>query len=174
MLLDRHADRLRLAEEIGAVAIDDSKAPAVDQVLEHTDGEGAARGVEAVGWQAHDPQGHEVPSSTMNDWVASVRATGTIGIVGVFVPEDPEAADVMAKEGKIAFDLGNFFAKGLDMSSGQANVKRYNRELRDLVHAGNAKPSWVVSHHLSLDEGPDAYAHFDARDDGWTKVVLHP
>lgn len=30
MLLDRHADRLRLAEEIGAIAIDDSNAPAVD------------------------------------------------------------------------------------------------------------------------------------------------
>jgi glutathione-independent formaldehyde dehydrogenase len=31
-----------------------------------------------------------------------------------------------------------------------------------------------VSHHLSLDQAPDAYQHFDARDNGWTKVVLHP
>ncbi|MEU2494303.1 hypothetical protein [Streptomyces sp. NPDC007883] len=23
-------------------------------------------------------------------------------------------------------------------------------------------------------EAPTAYAHFDARDEGWTKVVLHP
>ena len=174
ILVDRHKDRLALAEQIGAIAVDDSKAPAVDQVLEHTNGEGAARGVEAVGWQAHDPQGHEVPNSTMNDLVSSVRATGTIGVVGVFVPEDPEAADEMAKEGRIAFDIGNFFAKGLGMSSGQANVKRYNRELRDLIHAGKATPSWVVSHHLSLDEAPEAYRHFDAREDGWTKVVLHP
>jgi threonine dehydrogenase-like Zn-dependent dehydrogenase len=174
MLVDRHADRLRLAEEIGVIAIDDSKAPAVDQVLELTGGEGAARGVEAVGWQAHDPQGHEVPNSTMNALVSSVRATGRIGVVGVFVPEDPQGPDELMREGKIVFDIGNFFAKGLGMASGQANVKAYNRELRDLIHVGKAKPSWVVSHHLGLDEGPDAYAHFDARDDGWTKVVLHP
>jgi threonine dehydrogenase-like Zn-dependent dehydrogenase len=31
-----------------------------------------------------------------------------------------------------------------------------------------------VSHELSLEEAPDAYKHFDARDDGWTKVVLRP
>jgi glutathione-independent formaldehyde dehydrogenase len=30
------------------------------------------------------------------------------------------------------------------------------------------------SHQLPLDEAPSGYQHFDARDDGWTKVVLHP
>lgn len=40
--------------------------------------------------------------------------------------------------------------------------------------ADNVTPSWIVSHNLPLDDAPDAYAHFDARDDGWTKVVLNP
>jgi hypothetical protein len=31
-----------------------------------------------------------------------------------------------------------------------------------------------VSHQLSLDEAPEAYKHFDARENGWTKVVLRP
>ncbi|MGW1942645.1 aldehyde dehydrogenase, partial [Streptomyces goshikiensis] len=35
-------------------------------------------------------------------------------------------------------------------------------------------PSFLVSHELSLDEASAAYEHFDNRDDGWTKVVLHP
>jgi threonine dehydrogenase-like Zn-dependent dehydrogenase len=174
MLVDRHPDRLALAEQIGAIGIDDSKGSPVEQVLELTRGEGAARGVEAVGWQAHDPQGHEVPNQTLNDLVAAVRATGTIGVIGVFVPEDPEGPDELMREGKIVFDFGQFFTKGQAMATGQANVKRYNRELRDLIHAGRATPSWVVSHHLSLDQAPDAYGHFDARDAGWTKVVLHP
>lgn len=40
--------------------------------------------------------------------------------------------------------------------------------------ADKVTPSWIVSHNLPLDDAPDAYAHFDARDDGWTKVVLNP
>jgi glutathione-independent formaldehyde dehydrogenase len=42
------------------------------------------------------------------------------------------------------------------------------------VAAGKAKPSFVVSHELPLDEAPNGYEHFDRRDNGWTKVVLHP
>jgi glutathione-independent formaldehyde dehydrogenase len=130
--------------------------------------------VEAVGWQAHDPQGHEVPNSTINDLIASVRATAGIGVLGVWLPEDPESPDEQMQEGKITVDFGLFFQKGLKLGCGQANVKSYNRELRDLIHAEKAKPSWIVSHHLGLDEAPDAYKHFDARDEGWTKVILHP
>ncbi len=53
-------------------------------------------------------------------------------------------------------------------------MKRYNCELRDLIIAGRARPSFIVSHELDLDDAVDAYEHFDARDDGWTKVLLHP
>jgi glutathione-independent formaldehyde dehydrogenase len=174
IVVDRHPDRLRLAEEIGAIAINDSEGSHVDEILELTQGEGVDRGCECVGYQCHDPAGHEVPNMTMNDLVKSVRATGSLGVVGVFVPEDPGAADKMAKEGRIAFDFGQFFEKGLQMGTGQANVKTYNRYLRDLIHAERANPSWIVSHQLALDEAPDAYAHFDARENGWTKVILHP
>jgi len=59
MVVDRHPDRLRLAESIGAIAIDDSKGSPVEQVMELTHGAGANRGCECVGYQAHDPQGHE-------------------------------------------------------------------------------------------------------------------
>lgn len=42
------------------------------------------------------------------------------------------------------------------MGTGQAPVMRYNRQLRDLVVAGRARPSFIVSHELGLDEAPDA------------------
>jgi threonine dehydrogenase-like Zn-dependent dehydrogenase len=174
IVVDRHPDRLRLAEEIGAIPVDDSKESAVDQVMELTDGEGADRGCECVGYQCHDPAGHEVPNMTMNALVDSVCPTGGIGIVGVFVPEDPKGADALAKKGEIAFKIGKFFEKGLHMGSGQANVKAYNRHLCDLIHTDRAKPSWIISHEISLDEAPDAYEHFDSREKGWTKVILHP
>lgn len=53
-------------------------------------------------------------------------------------------------------------------------MKRYDRELRDLIVAGRARPSFIVSHELPLTQGPDAYARFDAREDGWTELLLHP
>jgi threonine dehydrogenase-like Zn-dependent dehydrogenase len=174
MVVDRHPDRLKLAEKIGAIPIDDSKGDPVEQVMKLTDREGVDRGCECVGWQAHDPQGHEQPNITMNNLVKSVRPTGGIGVIGVFVPQDPLGPDEMSKQGQIAFDFGLFFQKGLRMGSGQANVKAYNRYLRDLIAVGKAKPSFVVSHRLSLHDAPDAYKHFDAREDGWTKVILKP
>jgi hypothetical protein len=95
-------------------------------------------------------------------------------VVGVFGPQDPNSPDELGRDGRVAFDMGLFFQKGLKMGSGQCNVKAYNRQLRDLIAAHKAEPSFVVSHSLSLDEAPDAYARFDRREDGWTKVVLHP
>jgi glutathione-independent formaldehyde dehydrogenase len=174
MVVDRHPDRLRLAESVGAVPIDDSKGSPVDQVLQLTNGRGADRGCECVGYQCHDHHGHEHSDMTMNNLVQSVKFTGGIGVVGVFIPKDPGSSDMLEQQGKIAFDWGMFWFKGQRVGTGQCNVKAYNRQLRDLIHAGRAKPSFIVSHRLSLDEAPEAYRHFDARDDGWTKVVLRP
>jgi threonine dehydrogenase-like Zn-dependent dehydrogenase len=174
MIVDRIPDRLRLAEEIGAIPLDDSQESPVDQVLTHTHGEGADKGCECVGYQAHDPDGDEHPDMTMNNLVKSVRATGRIGVVGVFVEQDPKGPDRMERKGRIAFDWGTFWSKGLSVGTGQTPVKAYNRRLRDLIRAGRATPSWIVSHTLPLEDAADAYKHFDARDKGWTKVILKP
>ncbi len=174
MIVDRHPDRLRLAETIGVIPIDDSKGSPVDQVLAQTDGKGADKGCECVGYQAHDPQGLEHPNMTMNNLVRSVRFTGGIGVVGVFLPYDPGGPDQLSKQGEIVFDWGLLWFKGQRIGTGQANVKAYNRHLRDLIHVGKARPSFIVSHKLSLRDAPEAYQHFDARDFGWTKVVLKP
>jgi threonine dehydrogenase-like Zn-dependent dehydrogenase len=174
MIVDRHPDRLRLAEKIGAIPIDDSKVSPVDRVMQLTNGRGADKGCECVGYQAHDPQGHEHPNITMNNLIKSVRFTGGIGVVGLFVPRDPGAPDPMTQQGEIVVDWGLYWFKGQRLGSGQCPVKRYNRHLRDLIAVGKAKPSFVVSHELPLDQAPEGYRHFDARDDGWTKVVLHP
>jgi len=156
------------------IAIGDSKGSPVDEILEQTGGEGADCGCECVGYQAHDHEGHEAPNLTLNNLVASVKATGGIGVVGVFIPEDPGAPTEMSKEGQIAFDFGMFWFKGQRMATGQCNVKAYNRKLRDLIEADKAKPSFLISHELPLAQAPDAYKHFDDRDDGWTKVILKP
>jgi glutathione-independent formaldehyde dehydrogenase len=174
LVVDRQPDRLRLAEKIGATPVDDSAGDAVQQVLDATRGEGADKGVEAVGYQAHDHHGQESPGLTINSLIQAVRPTGRIGVVGVFVPEDPSAQDDLAQEGKFAFDFGTFFFKGQAMGTGQANVKQYNRGLRNLIHRGKVQPSVIVSQELSLDQAAEGYQRFDDREDGWTKVLLHP
>ena len=72
-------------------------------------------------------------------------------------------------------------------------MKAYNRYLRDLIVScsqyldikfilirivlqisGKAKPSFVVSNEIGIDEAVDAYDKFDRRVDGYTKVLIHP
>lgn len=173
-VVDVQPDRLKLVEALDATPIDDSDGDAMQQVLDATRGEGADRGVEAVGYQAHDHEGHEAPGMTINNLIQAVRPTGRIGVIGVFVPEDPNASDNLAKEGKFAFDFGTFFFKGQSMGTGQANVKRYNRQLRNLIHRDKLSPSIIVSQELNLDQATEGYKNFDERVPGWTKVLLHP
>lgn len=43
-----------------------------------------------------------------------------------------------------------------------------------MIVAGKAKPSFVVSHEVDIDNAVEAYDKFDKRIDGYTKVLLHP
>jgi glutathione-independent formaldehyde dehydrogenase len=170
---DKEPDRLRLAESIGADPVDISKGDPVGQITEENKGE-VDRGIECVGYQAHDPSGQEHPELVLDNLVQIVRTTGAIGVVGVYVPEDPGADGKLEQHGRYPWQYGQFFQKGQRMGTGQCPVKRYNRQLRDLIIAGKAQPSFIVSHELPLDKAPDGYANFDKRSDGWTKVLLRP
>lgn len=47
-----------------------------------------------------------------------------------------------------------------------------------MCSAGRARPSFIVSHHMPLEQAPEAYAKYDLRGSGegkdFTKVVLKP
>ena len=174
-VVDRVPERLMKAEDIGAIPIDFRKGDPADQIKERTEGEGTDKGVDAVGYQAQAHKGErEEPAVVLNSVVQTVRPTGMLGVPGLYVPADPGAPDEQAKQGMLLVAVGKLFEKGLRLGTGQANVKRYNRQLRDLIIAGRAKPSFVVSHELPLEEAPEAYEKFDKRIEGYTKVVLHP
>src|SRR5690606_15635518 len=144
------------------------------QIIEHNQGQGVDKGVDAVGYQATVPEGEEQPAVVLNTLVEAVRPTGQIGVVGLYVTNDPGAPNEEAKRGNLLLAMGRIFEKGLRMGTGQANVKAYNRQLRDMIIAGRARPSFVVSKELPLAQAPDAYAKFDAREEGYSKVVLKP
>jgi glutathione-independent formaldehyde dehydrogenase len=174
-VVDRVAERLQKAEEIGAIPINFADGNPVEQIMNQTEGEGTDKGIDAVGYQAQARgEEREEPATVLNSLVETVRPTGALGIPGLYVPSDPGGPDEQAKQGKLLVAIGRLFEKGLRLGTGQCNVKRYNRQLRDMIIEGRARPGFVVSHELSLDEAPSAYDKFDKRVEGYTKVVLHP
>ena len=173
-VVDQVPERLKAAEDIGCIPVDNSKGDPADQIWEMRNGDGVQKSVEAVGYQAHGPDGTEDPMATLEGCVKVTNPAGRIGCVGLFVVGDPGAPDEAAQQGYYQFPMGLFWMKGLTLGTGQANVKKYNRHLRDLIVAGRAVPSQIVSHEVPLDEAPDAYDRFDKRIDGYTKVLLKP
>lgn len=173
-VVDKIKSRLQLAESIGAIAVDFSNDDPVEQITHATDGSGTDTGIDAVGYQATAASGEEQPATVLNTLVDVVRPTGRIGVVGLYLPEDPGAPDEHSAHGELLFKIGRFFEKGQKIGTGQADVKAYNRQLRDLIVAERAKPSFVVSQTLPLADASDAYRRFDNREDGYSKVVLKP
>lgn len=174
-VVDRVPERLAKAKEIGAIPIDFSKGDPVQQIRDQRHGDGVAKGVDAVGYQAVDPKkAEEEPNAVLSALINVVNPTGALGIPGLYVPSDPGGVNPQAKEGRLLIPFGKLFEKGISLGTGQCNVKRYNRYLRDLIISGRATPSFVVSHDLPLDQAPTAYDKFDKRIEGYTKVVLHP
>jgi alcohol dehydrogenase/glutathione-independent formaldehyde dehydrogenase len=182
-VVDRVESRLDLAEQhCGATTIDFEEGDPVEQIKDKHGG-GVDRGVDAVGYQAVDPDkeaddaydpARENPAEVINNLIRTVRPTGQLGIPGLYVPEDPGAPDEMAAQGRLGIDFGLLFEKGQRLGTGQCNVKSYNRQLRDLIIQGRADPSWVVTHRVDLEEAPEMYQRFDDREEGVVKVLLEP
>ncbi|KAH0366253.1 S-glutathione dehydrogenase, partial [Aureobasidium melanogenum] len=174
-VVDQVKERLDAARKIGCEGVDFTKSNPVEQIIELNGGEMVDRAVDAVGYQAVDKSGNkEQPNIVLDQLIQVTRPTGGLGIPGLYVPSDPGAPDSQAAKGQILISFGKLFEKGLFLGTGQCNVKAYNRQLRDLIVSGRAKPSFVVSHEVDIDEAVDAYEKFDKRIDGYTKVLLHP
>ena len=173
-VVDKVADRLQLAGRIGATPIDFSRGAPAEQIKDALHDSGTDRGIDAVGYQATAAEGDEQPAIVLNQLVETVRPTGGIGTVGLYLPSDPGAPNENAAQGMLLFNVGRFFERGLRMGTGQADAKTYAHQLRDLIVTGRAEPSFVVSQEVPLSEAPDAYARFDKREPGYSKVLLHP
>ncbi len=182
-IVDRVPSRLDLAEDYcDATTINFEESDPVEQIKDDYGG-GVDKGVDAVGYQAVDPEeeaddaydpARENPALVLNNLIRTVRPTGELGIPGLYVPEDPGAPDEMAAQGRLGIDFGLLFEKGQRLGTGQCNVKQYNQRLRDMIIEGRADPSFVVSHRVDLDEAPEMYEAFDNREEGVTKVLLEP
>jgi len=186
-VVDRSPARLKAAGSIGAIPIDFTEGDPVEQIKERRqqnevikDGlhpeeklDGVECGIDAVGYQAYDRRNPEEynPNQVLSDLVNVTNPAGHLGIIGAYMPQDPRARNEQEKNGLLTIPFGLLWTKGLSMQTGQASVKNYHAQLRDLIVGGKAKPSFIVSDRIGLDEAPDAYAGFDKRDEV-TKAVI--
>lgn len=60
------------------------------------------------------------------------------------------------------------------MGAGQTPVQKYWKHLLKLVQDGTLRPEMVISHHMALDQAPEAYKMFNEKEEGCIKVVLKP
>ena len=77
-------------------------------------------------------------------------------------------------EEHLAFAPGEAYDRNLTYRTGRCPARHYMEELLPLVAEGRFPLSAVISHRMTLEDGPDAYALFDTKRDGCTKVVLAP
>ncbi len=188
-VVDAVPERLDKAGELGAQPIDMREGNAADRILEQIARErtgiawrgeeanlGATVCIDAIGFQARDPRDYSIekPATVIDELARIVAPKGRLSIIGVFLDRDPHARNEAAQHGEYLIPWGTLFKKGVTIGMGRDDDKRYNDRLRDAIVRGRIKPSAIVSHRLPLRDASDAFAKFDARSDGYIKVVLEP
>ena len=188
--VDTVPERLELARRHGVDTIDGtSKSPAeiLGEIRERTAGRGPDAAIDAVGMEAHGspvlgamqkaagflPDSLAGPMTerfgvdrlaALTLTIDAVRRGGTVSIIGVYGGmKDP-------------LPMMTMFDKGLTIRMGQAHVKRWIPDLLPLVE-DQSDPLGTMdlaTHHIGLDDAPDAYATFQAKHDGMIKAVITP
>ncbi|GAB3392947.1 MDR/zinc-dependent alcohol dehydrogenase-like family protein [Azotobacter armeniacus] len=70
--------------------------------------------------------------------------------------------------------FGALMNKGLTVRTGQTHVRRWTDGLLRHIEEGQIDPSFVITHTVGLEQGPDMYRVFRDKLDNCIKVVLKP
>jgi threonine dehydrogenase-like Zn-dependent dehydrogenase len=151
-----------------------------------TGGRGADGVIDAVGMEAHgSPIGKVAHQLTglLPDAVAAklMETAGTDRLSALYT-----AIELVRRGGTISLSgvyggmadplpMLTLFDKQIQLRMGQANVHRWVPEILPLLTDGD--PLGVddfATHRLPLDAAPQAYATFQAKQDGMVKTLLHP
>jgi threonine dehydrogenase-like Zn-dependent dehydrogenase len=174
--IDRFPERLRMASErVGAIPLNYEKIDIPEVLKEMTGGRGPDACIDAVGLEAHAPgimgaydkakQAMMLESDRPNALRQAIMACangGTVSIVGVY-------GGFIDK-----FPIGSVMNRSLTIRTGQCHVQRYLRPLLEKIRSGAIDPSFVVTHHMPLQDAPRGYAMFRDKEDECIKIVLKP
>jgi 2-desacetyl-2-hydroxyethyl bacteriochlorophyllide A dehydrogenase len=146
--VDSVPERLAMAESFGAQAVHLEEGDPRGAAREATAGRGVDVCIDAVG----HPKALDLA-------LRLTRKCGTVQAIGVYA----ERAEV---------HMGLLWIKSLHVCAGHANVIGHVDRVLALMAAGLLDPSPLVTHHMSLDDAPEAYALYDRREA--LKIVLRP
>lgn len=188
--VDLVPERLDRAKERGVETFDlrsfDDEKELVTAIRDRTDGRGPDAVIDAVGTEAHGgaaarmvqnvsallPRKLSGPMAerfsvdrlaALHTAIELVRRGGTISVVGVY----GGMADPMP--------MLTLFDKQIQLRMGQANVRRWSDDIiPHLTDEDRLGVDDFATHHVTLDEGPEAYAMFQEKRDGAVKVLMRP
>ena len=70
--------------------------------------------------------------------------------------------------------FGALMNKGLTIRTGQTHVNRWSDNLLRRIEEEQIDPSFVITHTVGLEDGPEMYRTFRDKQDGCIKVVIKP
>ena len=168
--------RLAQARSFGCETVDLTQSGTLGEQIEQIVGEPEVdAAVDAVGFEArgHGKDAAEAPATVLNDIMSIARVGAGLGIPGLYVTGDPGATDEDAKIGQLGVRLGLGWAKSHRFTTGQCPVKRYNRQLMNLIFSDKAQIAKAVNATvLGLEDAPRGYRDFDQG--AARKYVLDP
>jgi threonine dehydrogenase-like Zn-dependent dehydrogenase len=175
--IDHLPERLSMAEAGGAITINFDEESVVERLNELTNGKGPEKCIDCIGMEAHvTPSQPDTVIDrakqmlmlesdrphVLREMIYVCRPAGVISIPGVYG----------GLVDKIPF--GQAMNKGLTFRMGQTHVNRWTDDLLRRIEEGQIDPSFVITHTVRLDDGPEMYKVFRDKQDSCIKVVLKP
>jgi threonine dehydrogenase-like Zn-dependent dehydrogenase len=175
--VDRIPERLSMAEAGGAITINFDQESVVERLNDLTGGKGPEKCIDAIGMESH-----VTPSQpdtildrakqmmmlesdrphVLREMIYVCRPGGILSIPGVY----SGFADKVP--------MGQLMNKGLTIRTGQTHVNRWTDDLLHRIEEGEIDPSFVITHTVGLEQGPEMYKVFRDKQDSCIKVVLKP
>ncbi|HEU5273708.1 MAG TPA: zinc-dependent alcohol dehydrogenase [Xanthobacteraceae bacterium] len=175
--IDCLPERLSMAEAGGAITINFATESVVERLNDLTNGKGPEKCIDATGMESHvtpsqpdtlldrAKQMMGVESDrphVLREMIYVCRPGGVISVPGVYsglVDNIP---------------MGLLMNKGLTVRTGQTHVNRWTDDLLHRIEEGQIDPSFVITHTVGLEQGPEMYKVFRDKQDSCIKVVLRP
>jgi len=166
-----------MAEAAGAITINFERESVVERLNELTDSKGPEKCIDATGMESHVSTAQ--PDTLLDrakqmfllendrphvlrEMIYVCRPGGILSIPGVYSGFSDKVP------------MGALMNKGLTIRTGQTHVNRWTDELVQRIEDGQLDPSFVITHSVPLERGPDMYRVFRDKQDSCVKVMLKP